>query len=58
MLNMTEADNALAATAGGVNIQIQTVSGIYNECTRRKLLTLIQLNLSDTADGQRRHGPI
>ena len=30
MLNMTEVDNALATTTDGVNIQIQTVSKIYN----------------------------
>ena len=48
MLNMTEVDNTLAATTGGVNIQIQSVSGIYNGCTKRSLLTPVQLNLSDT----------
>ena len=30
MLNMTEVDNALATTTGGVNIQIQTVSRTCN----------------------------
>ena len=30
MLNMTEVDNALANTKGGVNIKTQTVSKIYN----------------------------
>ena len=31
MLNMTEVDNALAATTGEVNVEIQTVSRFYNE---------------------------
>ena len=31
MLNVTEVDNALAATTGEVNVEIQTVSRIYNE---------------------------
>ena len=30
MLNLTEVDDALTSTAGDVNIQIQTVSMIYN----------------------------
>ena len=31
MLNMTEVDNALAATTGEANVEIQTVSRFYNE---------------------------
>jgi len=30
MVNMTEVDNALTTTTGGVNVPIQTVSWIYN----------------------------
>ena len=47
MLNMTEVDTALAATTGGVNIQIQTASRVCNE-HQEKSLTFVQLNLSDT----------
>ena len=32
VLNMTEVENALAGTMGGVNIKTQTVSRIYGRC--------------------------
>ena len=45
MVNMTEVDDALAATTGGVNVQIQTVSRPINI---RSSLIFGQLNISDS----------